>query len=253
MAEFACVAVPERRLCDIVRSNNAMARRARTCEWCGVSFIEKTRSSKQLREGKKQRFCSNQCRAETQRVHASKEDARVVWRQRWLERRGDKFCAVCNKKIAWGRKYCSEACQIKVRDAKTNVDRTPSPCPQCRKVFYRTYGHNHVRFCSKRCLNKSRKSRYGGDYRARARHFGVEYEPVNRVRVFDRDGWRCQLCGVKTPKHLRGTLEANAPELDHIVPLAAGGGHSYRNTQCACRLCNSAKHDRPLGQMRLFG
>lgn len=74
---------------------------------------------------------------------------------------------------------------------------------------------------------------------------GERFDPYS---VFDRDGWVCQLCGCDTPRSHRGTLQGNAPELDHIVPLARGGVHSQANTQCACRACNGAKGaTMPLG------
>jgi 5-methylcytosine-specific restriction endonuclease McrA len=50
---------------------------------------------------------------------------------------------------------------------------------------------------------------------------------------------------------LRGTHADRAPELDHILPLAAGGDHTFDNVACACRKCNQAKGALPLGQIRL--
>lgn len=82
---------------------------------------------------------------------------------------------------------------------------------------------------------------------------GATTEKVDPFKVFDRDRWRCQLCGIKTPKAKRGGFEKDAPELDHIVPLSKGGEHSYRNTHCACRRCNGSKKDATRGQFRLFG
>ena len=64
--------------------------------------------------------------------------------------------------------------------------------------------------------------------------------------VLARDGWRCKLCGKRTPKRLRGTTHPDAPEIDHIIPLALGGAHSYANTQCSCRDCNGKKGARVL-------
>lgn len=87
----------------------------------------------------------------------------------------------------------------------------------------------------------------------KAKQRAVTVETVDPIKVFDRDGWRCQLCGVKTPKAKRGTYQPTAPELDHIVPIGKGGEHSYRNTQCACRQCNAAKSDTPRGQLLLVG
>ena len=73
-------------------------------------------------------------------------------------------------------------------------------------------------------------------------------ETVDPLGVFERDGWRCQLCGARTPKERRGTYHDRAPELDHILPLSKGGEHSYANTQCACRRCNHGKGAEPMGQ-----
>lgn len=55
---------------------------------------------------------------------------------------------------------------------------------------------------------------------------------MNR-RVFERDGWRCGLCG--------GHVEPEDASLDHVVPLSKGGEHSYANTQCTHWKCNNTK------------
>lgn len=76
---------------------------------------------------------------------------------------------------------------------------------------------------------------------------------VSIKQVFDRCGWKCQMCGVKTPKEERGTYKKNAPELDHIVPLSKGGPHTMDNLQLLCRTCNAYKLDRLIpAQMGLF-
>lgn len=78
-------------------------------------------------------------------------------------------------------------------------------------------------------------------------------EVVNATRVFARDAWRCQICGDKTPERLRGKGKPKSPTLDHRVPLARGGRHTYENCQCACLDCNTKKGDRGnTGQMTLF-
>lgn len=69
-------------------------------------------------------------------------------------------------------------------------------------------------------------------------------ERINPIKVLNRDGWVCQLCGKDTPKALRGMKHDDAPEVDHIIPLAKGGRHVYGNLQCACRRCNMSKSDR---------
>ena len=60
--------------------------------------------------------------------------------------------------------------------------------------------------------------------------------------VFARDKWKCQSCGVSTPKKLCGTFHQNSPTLDHIVPRSLGGPHTMRNTQLLCLKCNHDKN-----------
>lgn len=86
----------------------------------------------------------------------------------------------------------------------------------------------------------------------RARLRAARVERVDPIKVFQRDGWRCHLCGRHAPQSLRGSYSPRAPELDHIVPLAAGGEHSYRNTACSCRRCNHAKGAKIIGQPSLL-
>lgn len=95
----------------------------------------------------------------------------------------------------------------------------------------------YQKFCSIKCSRRSLSRIASAARRARV----TNGERVDPFLVFDRDGWLCQICHEPTPRALRGSYEPKAPELDHIIPLAAGGEHTYRNTQCACRRCNIAK------------
>lgn len=87
--------------------------------------------------------------------------------------------------------------------------------------------------------------------RRRALTRGAAADRIDPIKVFDRDKWRCHLCGCKTPRELRGSYSHNAPELDHVVPLSKGGAHTWGNVKCACRACNGAKSDKPMGQLGL--
>jgi len=81
----------------------------------------------------------------------------------------------------------------------------------------------------------------------------VWHETINPYVVFERDSWTCQHCGKVTPESLRGTLDDLAPELDHILPVAFNGAHSYFNTQCLCRKCNSIKGEHSEREPKLIG
>ena len=64
-----------------------------------------------------------------------------------------------------------------------------------------------------------------------------------RREVFDRDGWRCQICGLQIPKSRQWPDRLSA-SLDHKLPLALGGAHALENCQAAHLGCNMAKGDR---------
>lgn len=165
------------------------------------------------------------------------------------------YCAHCG--VAFGgkrrRTYCSSTCEHAAWYEVHKVSTAPATrkCASCCKIFAaQPHKTRPTDFCSAPCRQAAKRAQ---KERRNAKLRGATVETVHPLRVFERDGWRCQLCGVKTPKTKRGTYSDDAPELDHIEPLARGGEHSYRNVQCACRRCNGAKSDRPLGQMLLFG
>lgn len=164
-----------------------------------------------------------------------------------------KACSVCSKSFVtrFSKKLtCSDECAnqrqlMRKRDAYEPAVLSTHSCVTCGGA-YSTNNPTHL-YCSKKCVPKR------NNHRSRARHAGVFYEPVNAVRVLDRDGWKCQVCGVSTPRSRRGTVHKNAPELDHRVPMAMGGPHTYDNTQCACRSCNLKKGGSlSVGQTPLF-
>lgn len=75
-----------------------------------------------------------------------------------------------------------------------------------------------------------------GSAKRRSRLESVMVEYVDRRIVFERDGWMCGLCGLQVAK-------ADA-SIDHIVPIAKGGDHTYKNVQIAHLKCNLSKGAR---------
>lgn len=166
------------------------------------------------------------------------------------------WCGYCEKcGVAFvarlKRKLCSESCHAPSYVADT----TPKQCLTCNRTFVPPpTGGMRTDYCSDPCRDvQKRKHKKIDKLRRKAKVRAVKVESVDPFKVFDRDHWRCQLCGIRTPKAKRGTIAPDAPELDHIVPLAHGGDHSYRNTQCTCRRCNHAKGATVKGQLLLIG
>jgi len=107
------------------------------------------------------------------------------------------------------------------------------------------------KYCSHACgcaARSSRKIPPSDHYnRRRAQKLRTEVEPVDRLRVFERDKWICHLCGKKVNKRLKSPHRMSA-SIDHVIPLARGGGHTYRNVRLAHRGCNSSKGARGGGE-----
>jgi 5-methylcytosine-specific restriction endonuclease McrA len=64
----------------------------------------------------------------------------------------------------------------------------------------------------------------------------TQVERVDREAVAERDGWVCSICG--------GEVTRATWSMDHVVPLAKGGPHTYANVALAHLVCNIAKGDR---------
>jgi hypothetical protein len=103
------------------------------------------------------------------------------------------------------------------------------------------YGDKRTFYCTSECALKN--SRRVNKKKRRAKMRGVEADNIDPIKVFKDSGWICYLCWTVTDWRKRGTHEANAPELDHIVPLSIGGSHTADNVACSCRSCNNRKSD----------
>ena len=214
-----------------------------TCKHCGVEFQPKKRDRNQ--------FCSRACAFAF--GHPERRKSRPEPKQVPL-------CAVCGKLCNRAdAKTCSSECRAEWNRSvarewsarKSERQLRPRRCKECGHVFTPEYGDKRQRYCSKQCMRKQTRRIGKAIRRARIRNATL-VEAIDPISVFRRDGWRCKLCGCRTPKRLRGTTDDCAPELDHVVPLAKGGAHSYANTQCACRKCNQAKGVTIAGQAALL-
>lgn len=219
-----------------------------TCRQCGMSFKRRQRA----RDANI--FCSRRCAGAWRTAH--KAQARVCLVP-------VRSCVECGASFTGRSVVCGRACRKKIaarryvltqRDKKRQyyiarrgiLPRYQSTCE--RASVFEHIGGRRRKFCSAACSNNA----HGGSHCQRAKRLGLPRDwSIRNVDVLRRDGWHCMLCGRSTPERLRGTFRPNAPEVDHIVPLSAGGGHVWSNLQCACRECNIKKGAKPLGQLRV--
>jgi len=82
-------------------------------------------------------------------------------------------------------------------------------------------------------------NRYWGNVRARQRKApsGARYTDLE---IFERDRWRCHLCGRKVNREL-SRMHPRGGTIDHLVPISDGGTDEPSNVATAHRACNLAK------------
>lgn len=89
-----------------------------------------------------------------------------------------------------------------------------------------------------RAENADREREYSRRRRSRIR--GGEVETFTEREIFERDQWRCYICGRRTSDDVPA-LSPNRAEIEHVVPIAKGGAHTRANVRCACHRCNALK------------
>jgi 5-methylcytosine-specific restriction endonuclease McrA len=251
---FCCVGfIPshkERRLCSMVCSHrNQSTLGEQPCGVCGAPFRPR------LNKGIRQRFCSLRC-GRVPRMALAKQRRKRQRAEYQEQRRAALSLRVERQALARAERT---ARRLAHRVADHN--RLQLACRQCGNAIpASTKGRRRSRYCSTRCSRRAStrrsrlRSRPGKKHTSRARKIGVPYRyDITPKQVYDRDRWRCQLCGGRVLRRLFGTNHEDGPSIDHIVPLSAQGspGHVWSNVQCAHRRCNSAKGARPSGQLRL--
>lgn len=224
------------------------------CRYCGEEFIPKVTS--------KGIYCSRLCNDISRKKKSiEKQIIKQNFKYQYI-------CTVCNKafesRIKLKRICCSDSClqkyehdsyleskksgmyELYLKEKRENYRSSlglvsiKKLCIVCGEEFETV--KRRQKCCGVKCthryfgrINKSLR-------RARAR--GLEYETIDPIEILVRDKWHCKICGVSTPKILRGTIEDNAPELDHIIPLSKDGPHIKENVRCLCRKCNGNKSNK---------
>lgn len=108
---------------------------------------------------------------------------------------------------------------------------------ECRLAHHQASGGSHRAAVKYRHSDLGRQS--ARDYQRRKGQVGTaeQHEPsFDRYEIFERDHWRCQLCGRKVQDRAQQKLDAATVHLRK--PTAAGGKYSLENGETACRECN---------------
>jgi hypothetical protein len=188
---------------------------SRTCGHCGVSLAGRQRNAV---------YCGQLCwqRAKV----AAQVKPRVIGP-----------CDVCGEpaKSAASR-FCSGRCEQWRRrhpDAEWQQGRT---CGHCNVPI--DHLNQKAKWCGDTCMGAAASAK------RRATLRGLDSEPINRRLVFERDGWRCHLCGERINQRLAHPHPMSA-SLDHIIPISIPGspGHVRTNVAASHLTCNLRKHN----------
>ena len=116
-----------------------------------------------------------------------------------------------------------------------------------QRAFYWADPESHrerARSWSKANPEKARQlSRRNNQFRRAIKGGAAGGTRINALEVFERDGWRCGLCGLPIDPSLSYPHPMMAT-LDHIIPVSKGGLHLLDNTQAAHARCNLSKGNR---------
>jgi hypothetical protein len=114
---------------------------------------------------------------------------------------------------------------------------TQGPCHQCGTPFLCPPRGTPARYCSPSCTRKA--SRQRRKYRERSAP-GSPVSTTARWEVLRDDNFTCWIC--EQPLNLDARPEEiDAPTIDHVIALAAGGTHERSNLRAAHRYCNAVK------------
>lgn len=124
-----------------------------------------------------------------------------------------------------------------------SYSKTPKPglnkvvCIQCGAIGWTKNPGGPNTYCCDQCKQKVTA------HRRRAKKFdNGPIEFIGPELVYKRDGWVCGICGEPVNKDLEYP-DPESASLDHIIPLAAGGTHTWDNVQLAHLRCNVEKRD----------
>ena len=187
------------------------------CVGCGSSFNER-RGLRGRRIGRGE-FCTPECK----RAHKPITEHEVVQTRRLLFR---------------------ATVRVNSPRQKLTTPLVAGPCCVCGELLVARQRTRHVLHCDGCLAEAQRAVRKADRDRRKARQRGAfKTARVHRRKVFERDKWKCHICGDRIDKSLTAPDRGSAT-LDHIQPLAFGGEHSMHNIKAAHLSCNSARGHR---------
>lgn len=136
------------------------------------------------------------------------------------------------------RRLLQELKEKELKQKRTHI------CVRCGKEFT----GRGKKYCSKVCHRRQMDS--DKEHTRRMRAMSRTHDSISLQVLSKRDKGICWICGQKVDwydykKRDDGCFIAqdNYPSIDHVMPLAKGGMHTWDNVRLAHRKCNTIKQD----------
>lgn len=119
-------------------------------------------------------------------------------------------------------------------------------CPVCGAITARKT------YCSDECQKKAWNARHEAKRRVKLQDAMVDKD-ITLERLYHRDTGVCHICNGQCDwndykrEGVFFIVGKDYPTIDHVLPLAMGGKHSWENVKLAHHSCNSAKGARTCG------
>ncbi|WP_188942134.1 HNH endonuclease [Virgibacillus salexigens] len=201
--------------------NSQNKTKVKECDSCGKNFNGKVR----------QKYCSEECKY-------------LHYKNRNFINKKCNYCGIYLNH--YQKNFCSKQC------ANNSIKKHSCICGYCKRNFTGRKGRPN-KFCSRDCFHNAlgcnpkqyKYDTYLSDASSvkRAKHYGVRYEKIEPLKVFERDEWKCGICGSYV-NHSLSYPDTMSASIDHIIPLSKGGSHTYKNVQCSHLSCNLIKRNK---------
>ena len=200
-------------------------RTTRICEWCGEEYWTSNGKAK---------YCCDECRKAARKKERHKE-----YQREWRETHPEYDAEWRKANPGYDRDR-----HRKLRGSKlyTRV------CPVCGAEFTTWLPHKET--CTEKCSRRLRNlghQKYADRRIERIQENGYVDKSITLAKLLKRDNGICYLCGEKVDVDdyiIRDDIKIvgdNYPSIDHIVPVAKGGTHTWDNVKLAHKICNSKK------------
>lgn len=162
-------------------------------------------------------------------------------------------CVAKKKQIEALIKAIKREQRVKEKVVQRKKEPITKQCIECGKNFITTRSRQVC--CSSACSNKRNNRLKDINRRYKLRENGKVDYSISLHRLIKIHNGICALCGGKV--NIKADINSDEyPSIDHVLPVAKGGTHTWDNVQLAHRRCNTIKSDslmvkEPNGQILL--